>query len=819
MRRYVALSAAIAARVCVALVLFSPATPVVADSPGSDAGATEMFHLGMRGVYFVPNQGQWSDASVAYGFKSRGLDVAFRESALTIHLTREADNSTEASPKREQGVLAVGDPNPLPERLGSIPDPADVQHLTLAVTFPGSNDVQPQGADPQSAKFNYFVGGEWRGIASDVPSFGSVVYKNLYDGIDLLVCGNDDGILKYEFHVAPGSDYSQIRIAYDGIDGLCVAESGDVQIETAFGTLLDNAPIVWQDIDGQRHPVAATFRQFDGRTYTIALLGAIDPAHSVVIDPDVEWMYFLGGSSSDYGTTDVAVDASGYLRATGYTLSSNFDGHNNSRHGDWDGFVVKESPTGAVVWMTYIGGRGLDAPYVLTLDGQGSAFVTGNTSSTDFEGRNNTYHSGSYDSFVARVSASGRIEWMTYLGGSDYEYGWGTAIDMIGDILTVGSTQSTNFEGRQNEYHGGTFDSFIARLSPSGSLLSLNFLGGSGADYGYGIVLDDRGHALMSGFTNSADFEGRANAYHGGTTYGDAYIATINPSGMIQEMTYYGGSGDDLGRDIAIDSSGNVAITGYTYSTDFEGHTNANHGGDDAFVLMANSSSELQWMTYLGGSANEEAFAIALDASGNAMITGETTSSGFEGRDNSIHGGSDAFVAQVSSSGILKWMTYLRGSARDQGVGIALDNAGFALVMGRTFGSANFENRNNSYRGGAADAFLLKLWVGDTLRLVVDAACPTSGPIQISWTGGTPSGRIALLFARDRGAMTVSPGSPCEGTQLGLGSIQIRLVDLYRTDENGEGTISGAANEGVCKAYLQLLDLGNCSTSNVVHVW
>jgi len=838
--------------------------------------AADAINLGLRGVYFVENQGQWSDETVHYGLKSRGLDVAFRESSFTMHLSREvsgdvpfavdrgawasrpyeselADRASrpfdppiapEASPKRERGMLALDDPDPLPHGRGSLREPVDYEHLTLTITFPGCNPVTPRGAQPQAAKFNYFVGGQGRGIASNVPSFAVVIYEGLYDGIDLLVCGNDDGVMKYEFHCSPGADYTQIRIHYDGIESLCVNTDGDLEIATSFGTLRDGAPIVWQEAKestsrareeaefdvaraapladtrgssgAMRTTLPARFDLIDRNTYTIALDATPDPTLPLVIDPEIEWMYYLGGSGQDVGN-GIAVDSAGNALVTGWTWSTDFAGRNNSHHGGGeDAFALKVSPSGQLQWMTYLGGSSSDYGEGIAVDSAGNALVTGSTESTDFAGRNNSNY-GLGDAFALKVSPSGQLQWMTYLGGSNSDYGYGIATDGAGNALVTGFTDSTDFAGRNNSYYGGV-DAFALKVSPSGQLQWMTYLGGSRSDYPNGIAVDGAGNALVTGWTWSTDFAGRNNSHHGGLY--DAFVLKVSPSGQLQWMTYLGGSGDDPGEGIAVDSADNALVTGSTLSTDFAGRNNSHHGGGlyDAFALKVSPSGQLMWMTYLGGSASDRGEGLAVDSAGNALVAGWTASTDFAGRNNSHHGGfNDAFALKVSPSGQLQWMTYLGGSNFDWGFGIAVDAAGNALVTGETL-STDFFGRNNSYYGGTRDAFLLKLRLAEGPRLSVDATCPSGGPIRIEWTGASPGGQIALIFARNTGSFTVPNNFPCAGTQLGLGSSQIQLAFQGGAGANGSRILNTTAGPGACGGYLQLLDLTTCGTSNVARV-
>lgn len=771
----------------------------------------EVLSLALRGVHFVPNHGQWADADVHFGLRSRGLDVAFRESAFTMHLARQTgsesrDRNDELTPRLDPMLPHGGD---------SPGDRANVEHLTLTVSFPGSNRVMPEGGEPQTAKFNFFVGGEGREVATDVPSFGAVVYHNLYDGVDLHVMGSDEGVLKYEFHVAPGADYEQIRISYDGIESLCIDDSGDLRIETAFGTLADRAPLVWQELDGDRTDVTARFEVCDERTYRIAADGEVDGSRALVIDPDVEWMYYLGGSEYDYGGA-IALDGAGNVLIAGVTESIDFEGRNNVHYGSRDVFLVRTSPSGELNWMTYLGGSGNEYSYGIAMDSTGNALVTGDTFSTDFAGRNNSHHGGSGDTFVLKVNPSGELEWMTYLGGEKADLGRGIAVDAVGNALVTGRTFSTDFEGRSNSYYGGFWDAFVLGVSPSGQIQWMTYFGGSGDDNGAGIAVDGSETVLVAGYTGSVDFDGRTNSYYGGEM--DAYALKFSLLGEIQWMTYLGGSGVDWCSGIAVDGDGNALVVGYAESTDFAGQNNSHHGGrGDAIALKLNPSGQLQWMTYIGGNREEGGRGVAIDGTGAAIVTGETDSTTFEGRINSFFGGSwDVFTLRVSPSGQLEWMTYLGGSSSEVPSGIALDSARRALVTGNTH-SADFSGQSNSPHG-QSDAFIVNLRVVDGPELLVDPTCPSGGPIRVSWTNATPDGRVVLLFARNTGSFVIPNGRPCAGTALGLGSNQLQIVFQGSAGPEGARTLNSNTGSGACGGHLQLLDIVTCTTSNVATI-
>ena len=204
--------------------------------------------------------------------------------------------------------------------------------------------------------------------------------------------------------------------------------------------------------------------------------------------------------------------------------------------------MAKVSSGGVLAWATYLGGSGSDSGSAIAVDGAGNALVTGYTSSSDFAGANNSYHGGSYDAFVAKVTSGGSLAWATYLGGSGDDYGYGIAVDGAGNALVTGHTYSSDFAGANNSFHGGTYDdAFVAKVTSGGSLAWATYLGGSNYDDGYGIAVDGAGNALVTGDTYSSDFAGANNSFHGG--YDDAFVAKVTSGGVLAWATYLGGSG------------------------------------------------------------------------------------------------------------------------------------------------------------------------------------------------------------------------------------------------------------------------------------
>jgi hypothetical protein len=293
----------------------------------------------------------------------------------------------------------------------------------------------------------------------------------------------------------------------------------------------------------------------------------------------------------------------------------------------------------------------------------------------------------------------------TYLGGNSLDTGWAIAVDSVGNAYVTGDTYSSNFPTMNplQAANGGGNDAFVAKLNSAGSALVYStYLGGSGIEHGYGIAVDSAGNAYLTGLTSSTDFpiKNPLQAASGGGS--DAFVAKLNSAGSaLVYSTYLGGSGDDFGADIAVDSAGSAYVTGSTGSTNFPTTLGAfqpafGGGYTDAFVAKLNpSGSAFVYSTYLGGSGSENTFGhggIAVDSAGNVYVTHDTTSSNFPTTPGAIlticpHGcqAPEPYVTKFNPTGsALVYSTYLPGQIFDFGDGIAVDSAGDAYVVGST---------------------------------------------------------------------------------------------------------------------------------------
>jgi uncharacterized protein (TIGR03437 family) len=381
---------------------------------------------------------------------------------------------------------------------------------------------------------------------------------------------------------------------------------------------------------------------------------------------------YLGGSGADQGY-GIAVDGVGYAYVTGQTRSTNFPTQSayqaTYQGGSYDAFVTKLTPAGnALAYSTYLGGSGDDYGRGIAVDGAGSAYVTGNTSSTNFPTRSAyqaTYQGGNYDAFVTKLTPAGNaLVYSTHLGGSGDDYGRGIAVDGVGYAYVTGQTGSTNFPTQsayQATYQGAhNHDAFVTKLTPAGNALVYStYLGGSGDDIGYGIAVDGAGSAYVTGQTWSTNFPTQS-AYQA-TFQGlnsDVFVTKLMPAGnALVYSTYLGGSVSNGGTAIAVDGAGSAYVTGLTWSTDFptqSAYQATNQGYWDAFVTkLTPAGNALVYSTYLGGSGSDQGYGIAVDGAGSAYVTGHTSSTNFPIQSSyqaTFQGGSvfyDAFVTKL----------------------------------------------------------------------------------------------------------------------------------------------------------------------------
>jgi hypothetical protein len=408
----------------------------------------------------------------------------------------------------------------------------------------------------------------------------------------------------------------------------------------------------------------------------------LDPAGSTsgsTSTPQLVYSTYLGGNGTDSGNA-IAVDTGGDAYVTGSTTSSNFTTTTGvfqmAYGGSGDAFVAELNSTGTgLLYSSFLGGSGADAGQGIAIDTTNNAYVTGSTQSPNFPTVTplQTFNAGSSDAFVAKVDFTGAtLLYSTYLGGTQADVGQSIKVDGPGNAYVAGYTFSTDFP-LQNPVQGsnaGTVNAFVTELNPAGSALTFStYLGGSGDDRAFGLALDKNENIYIAGSSQSTDFPTTAGVVQG-TNQGqsDAFVAKLNPAGSVPPVyaTLLGGAGVDQASGIAVDSSGNAFITGFTNSSNFPpaspiqavlGITGGSSCGtsacSDAFVSELNpTATGLVQSTYLGGSGADFGHAIAVSSAGVPFITGTTTSTNFPASAGAFQSSlvgvaGNAFVAEI----------------------------------------------------------------------------------------------------------------------------------------------------------------------------
>ncbi len=648
----------------------------------------------------------------------------------------------------------------------------------------GNANAQISGADELPGKVNYFIGNEPAKWRTNVSTYTQVQYAGVYPGVDLVYYGNQRQ-LEYDFVVAPHADPRAIRLKFTGVEQVRVDEQGELVLKTKDGgEVRQHKPVIYQEVAGARRVVIGNYalrsRQEVG--FDIASYDATAP---LVIDPVLSYSTYLGGFDNDYGYS-IAVDSAGNAYVTGstYTDPSQSSGSfpiANARQptsgGFSDAFVTKFNPAGnALIYSTYLGGSSGDYGYGIAVDSAGNAYITGSTFSNNFPLANaiQPVKAGFVsDAFVTKFNASGNgLVYSTFLGGSNYDEGNSIAVDSFNNAYVTGyTTSTTNFpiaNARQPTYGGGFSDAFVTEFNPAGStLIYSTYLGGNSNEFGYGIAADSAGNAYVTGYTNSNNFP-LANARQ--PTFGgvaDAFVTEFNAAGSaLLYSTYLGGSGDDRGASIAVDSAGNAYVTGLTVSTTDFPTANALQpafaGSVDAFVTEFNpTGSTLLYSTYLGGSGDDRGIGIAVNSTGNAYVTGSTASSNFPTvnalQSISAGNGSDAFVTKLNAGGTaLLFSTYFGGSGNDVARGIA-SNANGTYLVGETVAD-NFPispGALQTARGPrSSDAFVTKLSESSNVVYYAIRGLLTSG-------NGQPLSRVPVTLS---GSLARTSTTSSDGT-------------------------------------------------------
>jgi len=603
-------------------------------------------------LYFEANHGQ-TDEQAKFVSRGRGYTLSLTPSEVVMVL----QNPQEKRPAMSRQAARAGNVDWNDADLNA--QGRQLQTVLRMKLVGAAAEPKVVGIDELRGKSNYFIGSDPKKWRKNVPHYAKVRYEEVYPGIDLVFYGNQSQ-LEFDFIVAPGADPDVIRMAFEGADKIDIDKEGHLILQSSAGSVRIQKAFIYQELDGVRQEISGryvlnpTSKSENPRSHEVAFeLASYDPRKPLVIDPGLEYSTFLGWSQFDDGN-GIALDPAGNIYVVGTT------GLSTATHNDGDAFVAKFSSDFTLLYVTLLGG------------------------------------------------STGGL-----LMGHSFDYGWGIAVDAAGNAYVTGRAEASDFPTTDGAFDPSPHpyaDAFVAKLSSDGStLLYSTRLGGSGWDEAYAIALDTEGSAYVTGWTNSPDFPTTPGAFDTiprSFGYSDAFVAKLSADGsQLLYSTFLGsGTGSDPGGTrglaVAVDATGNAHVTGGTgwfYASEFPATPGAfdtsYNGGQDAFVAkLSADGSQLLYATYIGGNASDVGTGIALDATGNAYVTGSTESSDFPttpGAFETTHavdiGSSDAFVLKLSADGsTLLYSTFLGGGGGDGGKGIAVDDAGNAYVVGTT---------------------------------------------------------------------------------------------------------------------------------------
>lgn len=622
------------------------------------------------GLYFTENKGQIVDQ---HGQPRTDIDFVLETPEMTLFIgagmleyqfMRMEGRLNPASVKHQQPVTSV-----------RIADEQPVVISRLDVELQDAQrDARIVKQDPSPVTRNYYNVSNRQGLEG-IESFGKIVYENIYPHIDWVLY-TEGAALKYDFVVRPGAQVSAIRLAYSG-GNLKLLESGELEIRTPLGTILESAPYSYEAEN--RREVASSFR-LKGNTLTYDVAAYTG---SLVIDPGVKWSSYYGGAESDH-VSAVAMDKEGYLYVAGWTPSSNniattgafLDTISSTGTGPNGlllcGFLAKFDSLGTLQWASYYGGEGLDQVTGVASDDFGRVYITGMTSSRSGIATPGAFKDAfpailrpnpnfSVDTlyvqtgFLAQFNSDGTRNWGSYYGeiASDYYIGLSAiACDAEGNVYIGGSIDSSTVptvNGFQTRFGGGDLDGLLVKFDSSGNREWATWYGGEGNDAIRSIEVDDSGAVFVGGL--------------------------LSPL-LIRDFTQV--------PPIVFKYSDTGIATPGTFIDSFD------NDGNKAFLSKFDSDGQRVWGSYLrSGSQN---FDLALDTFGHVYVAGSiqtlndtmvTTAGTFQ--PVAINRQNNAFLLQLdAATGLRNWGTFYGAENTTTGMSVACGPEGTVYLAGST---------------------------------------------------------------------------------------------------------------------------------------
>ena len=422
----------------------------------------------------------------------------------------------------------------------------------------------------------------------------------------------------------------------------------------------------------------------------------------------------IGGLDDRYGNFDTEINdqtsisqlEEPALKDISKILNEEFEKENNVLIRE-NSISLQDDPTWQ--WAQQGGGLSYDMGYGVAVDTNGNAYVTGYFRGEAMFGSFTLTGEGMRHIFVAKLDTQGNWQWAQSAGGTSEDCGYGVAVDTVGNVYVTGYFQGTATFGNFTLISTGGDDVFVAKLDTMGNWLWAQSAGGEMSDEGLDVAVDTVGNVYITGF-----FEGTAT--FGNTTltsagWFDVFVAKLDTQGNWQWAQSAGGTSIDYALGVAVDTNGNVYITGRFYgATSFGSFTLTSMGYWDVFVAKLDAQGNWQWAEQAGGIGEDWGWSVVVDTVGNVYVTGHFQGTATFGNFTlTSHGVVDVFVAKLDTQGNWLWVQQAGGTNDDVGMGVTVDTNGNVYVTGYFRGEAMFGNFTLFSTGGTEDVFVAKL--------------------------------------------------------------------------------------------------------------
>jgi hypothetical protein len=723
---------------------------------------------------FTENKGQIIDqnnrpnSEVLFMYSGKGINVQLRKTGYSYELFKVPDLALPVSAKKSC---------PQPQAQQNI----KIQTSRIDIEFLGMNkNVQVVSTGSTKEIKNFIRPGQ---EIYEVHSFQKIIYKNIYDHIDIEFKINSAGNipLKYDIVLHPGADLSQIKFLCSGANSIS-ADDAEIKMSTAFGDLSEKIPFsYYNDSPAQNKKVDFILKNNEFSFFTDH-----DRSKTLVIDPssNIIWGTYFGGAALE-NCTGNGIDAQNNIYITGQTQSNSniatLGAFQSTLNGSVDIYLAKFDSNGGILWATYFGGSGFEQAYGIFVEANGTVYISGDTNTNSgmaTAGAHQTIYGGGIDDcLLAKFDTNGQRLWSTYYGGTEHDFANSITVDASGNVIIAGHTESSNTgsciatSGAYATNFTFFVDAFVAKFNNNGVRQWGTYYGETGNEEALGVAADPTGNVIITGFTSSFSNISTPNGYQpffGGGTL-DGFVAKFDPSGATLIWgTYYGSAAEEQSYAVQTNSLGDIFVGGYS-SSNFNiaspGAYQTTHGGaEDAFLVKFDAAGQRQWCTYFGGSGTEYLYDVMLDNQSNVWISGQTTSTASIASADAYQPAIgmvntyDGYFAKFTSNGQQLKLASYYGKTGDEAIrGMVLDNANKLYVSGETTSPSGMTTPS-SYQpnyGGVQDAFLGKfcstpkpfitpasthtMCLNDTWTLTA-----TAGYFSYFWNGGQNTSSIVL---------------------------------------------------------------------------